>query len=74
METINEHRAIFFIAYIEVKFLNLQHKIQLTHASVISFKTDDLLQTIGKLIFYMYIVFQTGTVRNKAMSNPIFGI
>ena len=28
--TKNKHRAILFISYIEVTFLNLQHKIQLT--------------------------------------------
>ena len=46
--TKNKHRAILFI---EVTFLNLQHKIQLTDTSVINYKTDNLLKTIGKLIF-----------------------
>ena len=50
-ETKKRHLNILFTAYIEVIFLNLQHKIQLTDTSVISFKTDNLLKTIGKLIF-----------------------
>ena len=65
IEIKNKQRAILLISYIEVTFLNLQHKIQL-----ISFKTYNLLKTIGKLIFWY--VFQTGTVRNKIMSNLIF--
>ena len=40
-----------FTAYIVVRFLNLQHKIQITDTSGIGFKTDNLLKTIGKLIF-----------------------
>ena len=52
MKTIKKRRAILFIAYIEVTFLHLQHKIHLMDISVIiSFKTDNLLKTIGKLIF-----------------------
>ena len=64
--------AYFKSWFIEVTFLNLQYKIQLTDTSVISFKTDNLLKTIGKLIFWY--VFQTGTARNKTMSSLIFGI
>ena len=55
IEIKNKQRSILFISYIEVTFLNLQHKIQLTDTSLISFKT------IGKLIF------QAGTVRNKTI-------
>ena len=51
METKNKHRGILFILYIEVTFLNLQQKIQLTDTSVISFKTNNILKTIEKLIF-----------------------
>ena len=40
--------------YIEVIFLNLQHKIQITDTSGIGFKTDNLLKTIGKLIFLTF--------------------
>ena len=40
-----------FTAYIVVRFLNLQHKIQITDTSGIGFKTDNPLKTIGKLIF-----------------------
>ena len=43
--------ATLFTAYIVVRFLNLQHKIQITDTSGIGFKTDNLLKTIGKLIF-----------------------
>ena len=51
IETKNKHLITLFISYIEVTFLNLQHKIKLMDTSVISFKTDNLLKTIGKLIF-----------------------
>ena len=60
MENKNKHRAILFIS-----FLNFQHKIQLTDTSVISVKTENLLKTIGKWIFWY--VLQTGTVRNKTI-------
>ena len=43
--------ATLFTAYIVVRFLNLQHKIQITDTAGIGFKTYDLLKTIGKLIF-----------------------
>ena len=52
IETKNKHRTLLFTAYIEVRFLNLQHKIQHTDTSVFSFKTDNLLKTIGKLISF----------------------
>ena len=45
IETENKHRTLLFIAYIEVTFLKLQHKIQLTDTSVIIFKTENLLKT-----------------------------
>ena len=51
-ETKKKHLTTLFTAYIEVIFLNFQHKIQLTDTSVISFKTDNLLKTIGKSIFW----------------------
>ena len=41
-----------FTAYIVVRFLNLQHKIQITDNSGIGFKTNNPLKTIGKLIFF----------------------
>ena len=42
--------ALTFII-LHTKILTLQHKKQLTDTSVISFKTDNLLKTVGKLIF-----------------------
>ena len=71
VKTINKHRAILFIAYIEETFLILQHKIQHTDASVIgTLKTVLSTQKSWKIDF-LY-VFHTGTVSNKTMSNLIF--
>ena len=52
IETKNKQCTLLFIAYIEVTFLILQHKIQLMDASTIGFKTVNLHKTIGKLIFF----------------------
>ena len=51
LETKKRQLATLFTAYIVVRFLNLQHKIQITDTSGIGFKTDNPLKTIGKLIF-----------------------
>ena len=40
-----------FTAYIEMSFLNLQHRIQLTGTIVISFKTENLLKLVFDTFF-----------------------
>ena len=60
IETKNKHRTLLFIAYIEVTFLNLQHKIQLTDTSLISFKTENLLKAIGKFFGKFFRPEQAG--------------